>query len=397
MKTLIILKGLVKRKKLEWVEEQGLTNFFLDYDALRRLYYKPEISQGDEVLVRSKDNLLYEHFLRILCLRLDLGCLVCVDLDTESGAFLESLAIVYGYHIFYKTFQTPSDFSKNYKNYGISYYPKPTRSELQGLTGIFSKKELKKLPDQIDCFQDILDYWRMNGGRYKKIVKGDILHISDLHSNWSLYRQINCGCSTTMFHGDYIDGPEVGGSRKLMDLALYCPDRNTIFLEGNHEIRLRKYLGSKWLYGSKKTLSRILRESIPEDFMNRTAPDFSDIAKDPIEAKQYLVDMNRRLREFIKILRGNEILYCTHSGFRSLSQIDPRYIGNVIYGSRNMDKIDSQFSRQYSDKGIWSIHAHCQYPNIWNPTKYRGVLNIDPEDENTICYFDGKQVKTIKA
>ena len=37
MKTLIILKGLAKSEKLEWVKSQGLENFFLDYSLENRI------------------------------------------------------------------------------------------------------------------------------------------------------------------------------------------------------------------------------------------------------------------------------------------------------------------------------------------------------------------------
>ena len=44
MKSLIILKGLAKLKKLRWVEKEGLQNFFLDLDTLKKLYSKPELT-----------------------------------------------------------------------------------------------------------------------------------------------------------------------------------------------------------------------------------------------------------------------------------------------------------------------------------------------------------------
>ena len=35
MKTLIVIKGLVKKQKRDWVKKQGLEKFFLDYDEVK--------------------------------------------------------------------------------------------------------------------------------------------------------------------------------------------------------------------------------------------------------------------------------------------------------------------------------------------------------------------------
>ena len=43
MKSLIILKGVAKTEKLRWVEREGLKNFFLDIDVLKKLYSSPEL------------------------------------------------------------------------------------------------------------------------------------------------------------------------------------------------------------------------------------------------------------------------------------------------------------------------------------------------------------------
>ena len=56
MKTLIILKGLAKSEKLEWVKSQGLENFFLDYSIFKRLYSMPELDRDkttDILLISS--------------------------------------------------------------------------------------------------------------------------------------------------------------------------------------------------------------------------------------------------------------------------------------------------------------------------------------------------------
>ena len=74
MKSLVILKGLVKEDKLGWVKEQGLENFFLDVDVIRRLYSTPElIGPNEGILGRSYSTLVHRKFMEILCTRLGKG------------------------------------------------------------------------------------------------------------------------------------------------------------------------------------------------------------------------------------------------------------------------------------------------------------------------------------
>lgn len=380
MKSLVILRGLVKSDKLNWILKEKLDNFYVDIDSLRRLYYKPDLSpSGREILTRSRDNLIYEHFIKIVCHRLDTGCLVVVDMSSESVGVLETLAIVYGYTIFYKTFEVPDNILTIKK--GLD--PNDLREKVSEFKG----KDLSG-GVEIESYSDIEKYWRTKKSKFIKSIPKEsrILHISDLHSNWELMREFK-DLNLTVYHGDYIDGPEKGGSRKIMDLVTSEPPDNVVYLEGNHELRLRKFLGSSWLWGSKRTLAKILQDSIPEDFLNRTAPDFKDIVSDPSKSREYLLKMNENLQEYVIIWWGKETIYCTHSGLRSLDQISPKYIGTVMYGSRNIDRVDFSFSENYKKKRVWSIHAHCQYPNKWEPFKYRKVINLDPSDENSVNFL----------
>ena len=43
MRSLIILKGLVKRVKREWVKRERLDNYFIDIDTIRKMYATPEV------------------------------------------------------------------------------------------------------------------------------------------------------------------------------------------------------------------------------------------------------------------------------------------------------------------------------------------------------------------
>ena len=172
----------------------------------------------------------------------------------------------------------------------------------------------------------------------------------------------------------------------MLDYVLNYEGDNVVWLEGNHESRLRKYLGSKYLESiGKQQVAELLLWGLSNDFYTRTAIEFSDLT--PEEGMNYIRKMNEKLSLYHVISvpsQGIEYI-CTHSGFRYLDQLTPKFIGNVVYGSRNMDKIDRTFSEKVGkEKNKWSIHAHCKYPEEWKVNKYSHVMNIDPLSEDEI-------------
>lgn len=393
MRTVIILEGLVKKDKQEWVQKEGLQNFLLSIDTARSLLYRPEYTSSGEFLSKSRCDKVYELYIRSVCVRLSSGCLLVCDMGTESTSIIESLAIIFGYQVFYKFFDIPKDYKKDYKKkYRDTKFETLTKAQVkdacENLRSRFKSKSQEF--NIIDKYQDVIDYWDKQKSKYYKILDQHLpfaLHISDIHSNTELLSKIPYldFQGFTVFHGDYIDGPEAGGSRKLIDMIIENTDSRFIWLEGNHEVRLRRYLGSLWLGGNKKIVSGILKSDLPPDFISRTAPEFST---DPGVCREYLEELNKKLQEFVILDSGLEKIICSHAGLMNCDQISPKYIGNLIYSQgNNICSTDSKFSKTYKGKGIISIHAHCQYPVVWNYSKYEGVLNLDPPDENHIDYY----------
>lgn len=386
MKSIIILKGLVKSRKIDWVRKEGLKNYLLDIRFLKSLYSAPELIKDDiEILGRSFGSLVYQRFVEILCTRLSKGCLVVVDLENDPTEFIEFLAIIYGYTVFYVIQEIPQDYIINQKKYDYIKYLTKTKEDLSQEVSSFLNLQLdNKL--KINSFSDVEDYWVKKYPDIKISNDNKILHISDIHSNFELLSKIPNNCDLKIFHGDYIDGNKIGGSKKMIDYIINCNDKKVIWLEGNHELRLRKYLGYLILKDSskRKEIKSYLYSTLPIDFLNTTAKEFENL--NSTDAAKLLKSLNNILRTHVVLKNDdNDITYiCTHSGLRLLGQISPKYIGNVIYGNRDMDKYDKEFSFRNKDKNIVSVHAHCKYPNKWDPVKYKNIINIDPIDENEI-------------
>lgn len=387
MKTLIILKGLVKKHKINWVKEQGLDLFFLDYNIVRNLYSAPELLTSDKegILNFSFSDIVYKRFIEILCFRMSKGCLIVLDIENLSYSTIENLATIFGYSVFWTIDSIPKDYLKNAKNYIDSIYPVKSKLELKkDILNYNNSIERLDGSNIITEYSQIEDYWSKRASKINTTYlnpESKITHISDIHSNFNIYQGLDLeGSSLCIFYGDYIDGPIKGGSRKMLDEVLNNKKENLVWLEGNHESRLRKYLGARYMRSiGKDTLADTLLTGIPEEFFTTTAQEFSDIK--PENILDYIRQLNNKLELFHIIKTPRNTFICTHSGFRYIDQISPKYIGNVVYGTRNIDRIDKTFSDNRKKKSLWSIHAHCKYPTDWKVDKYSHVLNIDPIDE----------------
>lgn len=391
MRSLIILKGLAKQKKLGWVRREHLQNFLLDIDDARNLFYRPEYKGQREYMTKSFDDLVYRVFIKSLCTHLATGCLVVVDMDQESTSVVEELAVIFGYTVFYHVESTPFDYIGKNKKYCNPKYMVPSKETLRRQVDEF-QRQAPAWTDRIDSYEDLEIYWRQRNRSIMLREDDSVLHVSDVHSHWKM---LNFDVPSpedfalTVFVGDYIDGPELGGSRKLIDQVLECEDPSIVFLEGNHELRLRRYLGYIYFRGKgKKIVSEELWEDISPDFIEKTAQEFSNISSSV--AWNMILRMNEVLREYIIYERGEHTYICTHCGLRWLEQLSPKYIGNVIYSNKNSDRVDEAFSKLCSEHGVHSFHGHCAYPSGFQFQKYPGVVNFDTEDEYSLNYFINK-------
>lgn len=410
MKSLIILKGLVKEEKKNWISQEGLETFFLDYEYQQTLYSTPEIIKKSstpswDYLGRIKEKPAHASFLGALNCRLESGCLVVIDPGLEKCTVYEDLALAYGYTVFYKVFPIPQDYLNNPKKYSNPMYRVKNRDalkeELNRFIGLqFTDKNI------IETYHDLEKYWKENH-RYQPIVvpdKDNLWVFSDIHGNLDLLEKAVTKdkievLDWKIFLGDYIDGEDKpGSSRKMIEyLFSYCGGYN-YWLEGNHERRLRKYLYYLWK-GSQDTSAEIVYKTLPQEWLGTVANEFSGLS--PKEAKDWLRKLNNILLEFLIVsYRGSDFIF-SHGGLRCLEQLTPKYVGNLIYGNRDMDEYDKCFSRNVWKKtGTWSVHGHCKYPGAGRDEilKYDGVINLDPQiergkDAPEIIYINLKNFK----
>jgi len=390
MRSLIILKGLVKDEKLNWVKSEKLENYFIDINLIRKIYAIPELLYpGREILNRSFSDLVYRRFIEVVCTRMSKGCLIVIDSENEANNFLETVALIFGYTIFYVIHDIPEDYTTSGKKYTVNYYQTKKKHELEHDILNYS---LFPVSEQtiIKTYSDVLNYWKKQKKKYSFTINSKILHVSDLHSNFKLFNKLPKFSlyDLTIFYGDYIDGPEKNGSRKITDYIINNKKDNFLWLEGNHELRLRKYLGYLMLKdgNAKKELKEYLLRTLPEDFLNTTSKEYDDL--DSNQARVYLEKLNKKLNMFNYITLNKNRYISSHAGIKYIEQIDPRYIGTLIYGNRDMNKFDKEFSEVNKNNNLWSIHAHCQYPDCWEVLKFPKVINLDPPTDEEILYAE---------
>ena len=396
MRSIIIMRGLCKKDKESWVRKERLENFLVDLDNLKSLYYKPDYKGDRDFLIRSMDDIIYRRAIEIIVSHLTSGTLVVLDWDLETTAAIEQLSTVFGYTVFYKIFQPPVDYVKRNRKYADPRYLPKSKEELKKELEVFESFDyVDKL--LIRSWSDVETYWQHSMVVDILDEEDEVLHVSDLHSHWTSiqnYLPEPTDYARAIFHGDYIDGPETGGSRKIIEQVLECTNKNIIFLEGNHEQRLRKYLGWRALRSSKRIISETLLSDLPPEFVAGTAKEFEDL--NSLDAWRYLIELNTKLKEFYVYQRGNERYYCSHCGLRWIDQINPKYIGNLINTNKYVDRVDEAFEKNYAPNEYYSIHGHCHYSDF-EYQKYDHVINIDPFDENQVNYFENKPNKNIEV
>ena len=384
MKTLLLIKGLSKPQIKSWIKEQGLEKYYLDFASYQNFYSQYEWDSPGKIITKfSYSDLVVKRFIEVLNLKMTKGHMIVLDTDLVGIKTIKALSTVYGYTVFSKSLDIPSDYINNY-----AYYSEGEKYE-EKKVGEKIKQFLSQNPVgiKVNNFNDILQYFINHETVIELSNKDTALFVSDLHSNYSLYRKLpREHASCTILLGDYIDGLEKGGSKKLIEQI--GKDGNSVWIEGNHEISLRKYLGSI-IYPD--LLKEFYEKTVYSDFKEKTQEEFAYLEKDPNKAADLLGKLNKHLVEYAFLRLPEKTLVCSHCGIRNIQQLDPRYISSVIYGSHGYSDINDSIFSKNSDRNLYSIHAHCKYScsteeaGITNQ-KYKRVINLDPLDQSIVSY-----------
>ncbi|MHA1108192.1 MAG: metallophosphoesterase, partial [Alphaproteobacteria bacterium] len=178
-----------------------------------------------------------------------------------------------------------------------------------------------------------------------------------------------------VFLGDYIDRGE--HSRETIDLLIKLADRpeaETVFLMGNHEQMLLRFLrdsssGSSWLnYGGLQTLMSYGVGGIGNPHAE----------SETVRIRGALAEALGPHLGFIEKLlvshRSGNLLF-THAGADPALPADEQEISTLLWGCEGFLTTDR-------DDGVWVAHGHFV---VEGPTAERGRISID-----TGAYFSGR-------
>ncbi|MHA1108207.1 MAG: metallophosphoesterase family protein [Alphaproteobacteria bacterium] len=216
-------------------------------------------------------------------------------------------------------------------------------------------------------------------------AEGVIYAVGDVHGRHDLLARLldrifedAAAYETTpkiVFLGDYIDRGE--HAREAIDMLIELaqrPDAETVFLMGNHEQMLLRFLrdpssGSSWLrYGGLQTLMSYGVGGIGSLHAESEAVRLGGALAEALGPHLGFIEKLR-----VSYRSGN--LLFTHAGADPALPADEQEIATLLWGCEGFRTTDR-------DDGVWVVHGHFV---VEGPTAERGRIAID-----TGAYFSGR-------
>lgn len=338
MKKLIIMSGPPASGKSTLIEELNLENNTLCPDKLRLMFSGTEIKNNNKVGICQRDNYkVFKELFNILEQRMQYGLLTVIDACHTTERDIDkykSLAMRYGYEVILVNFKVDKDeLLKRNKN-------REFEVEDAVIERMFNEKQNAKIPSYIKkispkALADEIRIKYTDLSKYKKIV-----HIGDVHGCFTALKEAvgHIGFDEFyIFHGDYIDrGIENVETLKFLFSIMRRP--NVIFLKGNHELNLCRYVNGEDVYGKAFEKTRI------------------EIEESSISLKE-LKEFCNRLQNFYAYNYKGQKVFCTHGGVSHLQGAELCSEYNFIVGSGNFDdNIDEIWNENV--KNVIQIHGH---------------------------------------
>lgn len=216
-------------------------------------------------------------------------------------------------------------------------------------------------------------------------AEGVVYAVGDVHGRHDLLlrlldeiRQDAAAFETTpllVFLGDYIDRGE--GARETVELLTAVadwPEMQTVFLMGNHEQMLLRFLrepdtGARWLrFGGLQTL---MSYGIGSASKLREAGGAARVRADLAEALGPHLGFIEGLR--LSHRTGN--LFFAHAGADPALPVEEQDVATLLWGCRT-------FLQTERSDGIWVVHGHTV---VEKPVAEHGRISVD-----TGAYFSGR-------
>lgn len=264
MRVLVLMRGPMGSGKSTAIKNAGLENYTLSADDYRLKVTSPALDiEGNFHISSSRDKIVWESLMRDLEIRMQNGDFTIVDATHTTVKLInkyKQLADTYGYKIFYIQMDTSLEECIR-RNAERDEYKRVPEDAIYRSYELTHSVNPSKVFTRINHFDEVTNFYTVDlTNRYDEIkIVGDI-HGSYTVLMEAVSKTIDNDRILHIFLGDYCDrGAE---ERKTLDWLLdNCERKNVIFLEGNHDINLRR-----WSFGlDRDLLSRTFRyKTLPE-------------------------------------------------------------------------------------------------------------------------------------
>lgn len=255
MKSILVLRGIPGSGKTSWIKENRLEQFVISKDLIRQLVGTVNFMDRDLSLkldfTRSREENVNSMFFQCLEEKMSRGNFIVIDncnINPKDINKIYKYSKIFGYKVFIKSFDIPHDVFNRLKerNTLFNKIPEDTIKEMIKSYLSFNYSQLSNPSDVVIIkeLSEISEYWK---SRYKEyVISGSMNNhiIGDIHSeNSKLSNVVSLmDQDTYIFLGDYCDrgSDPVGTLKSLMSTSKLENSKNIIFLEGNHEVHLRR-------------------------------------------------------------------------------------------------------------------------------------------------------------
>lgn len=367
MRSLIILRGSPASGKSTWVKNNNLSEYCLCADDIRLLVQSPIISAkyDHRVISQKNDNYVWRLLFELLEQRMKKGEFVVIDAThSRSSDFsrYNKLCEKYRYRKYYVSFaDVPIEECKR-RNAERESYKRVPENVIEKMYARL--KTQGKTSGWVEVSKD--NFWNEVGTKlYDMDIYNKIHVFGDIHGCYEPIKEYFEKYPYNeedfyIFTGDYIDRG-LQNKETLEFLMEFAKNKNTLFLEGNHE---------KWLnYYSLDEMENVKSQM----FLKKTIPQILDLSKSDLRS------FYRKLGQIAYFKFGIKKYFISHGGVNYKPQ-EPQLVATDQYingvGDYNVN-IDELFAENEEYCDLIQIHAHRNTYEIENV----GQTSYDLEDK----------------
>lgn len=402
MRTLLLLRGCPASGKSTWVKENNLEPYTLSADKIRLSKRSPILNKsGNLCISQSFDNEVWTQLFETLEERMQRGEFVVIDATHYRSELIQrykKLVDEYRYRAYIIDFTGVSKEECLRRNELRPEFQRVPNEVIEKMCAVFDAekdgvfKEVSnkyKILQPENAMQELQDniLFDLNDVYDKVVIFGDIHGCYEPLKKYFDKNPIN-EKTEYIFTGDYIDRG-IQNKEVLDFISNHRQDKNFLFLEGNHEIWLRKYCSKTYnpfnpsdeekkilrKYCGKGFIQQEYNKNIrSNEFLNNTVPQIENINKGELR------QICRKLSQFSYFKLGDKKYMVCHGGVPCVPNLFVS-TDEFIKGVGKYEDVEEIYNSWHknTDENTFLIHGHR---NIFKlPIVNNRCINLCDEPE----------------